>query len=149
RIREAAASAASQFKRFPVGAVDLFWECTRSTNREIRGEAFVLLGIACRGEKRVLDVIEGAKTDEDFYVRNRAHYARYQATGDFPAYIAYLIRLQEGPESAFTPHVADEGKESTSEQMRVNLTRLGAAMRTAEWMNQRPDELAAALLRLL
>ena len=148
-MREAAASAATYFKRFPEGSVKLFWEGTKSHDTAVRCDSYILLGIACRKDKRVIDAIERAKTDDAFLVRNRAHFAMYEATGDFAAYLAYLIRLQEEPDSAFVPIVTPEGQPRTAEETRLSLAQLGSALGTAKWRDERPDELAPALLKLL
>jgi HEAT repeat protein len=147
-VRWQAVACTPLFDKFDPGAVEILLRCARSDDPHARAESLYLLARADRRDKRVLTAIANAKKDKTFEVRNAAYTAHFRATERLDEYLAYVIRLREDPDAVLSPLPADSEMRK-QERMQRNLFMLGSAVQLIEWSEKRPDELAAALLKLL
>jgi hypothetical protein len=146
-VRQTADLLAGQFKTFAAGSVEVLLRCAGSETG--KGQLCLLhLARAAGKDKRVLDAIEKATQDASFSVRHNAHVARFQANDNLEQFLTYLIRLQEDPDGVLgkVDPLSEEGKR---EIVTRNLTRIGATVLIIEWSENRADDLAAALKKLL
>jgi HEAT repeat protein len=147
-VSESANSCVPAFDKFPPQAVEILLRCTRSTNDNIRGNCLQPLAIAGGKNKQVVEAIEKAQQDERFVVRHNAHVALFKVNDDLETYATYLIRLQAAPDNLLGK--IDEDSEEGKQDLAVKAYgQVGAALLFAVWSEDRPDELAAVLLKLL
>ena len=92
-------------------------------------------------------MIEAAKNDRRFLVRQNAYCCKFKANDRLAEYLAWLIRLQED-ECVLDPIPKDEKLREEEEYSR-QLAVLHSALMILDWCEKRPDELAAALVQLL
>jgi hypothetical protein len=147
-VRWQAAASAAPFKTFAPGSVEVLLRGGASEKAEVRSSTLLVLARAGGKDKKVLDVIEKAKQDQVFDVRHTAHCARFVATDKLDDFLPYLIRLREDPDSLFTPGPEDS-ETGKMERAQRNLIVLGSAMQMIAWSEDRADDFAAALLKLL
>lgn len=72
----------------------------------------------------------------------------FQATDDFPEQLKYFIRLQEDSDGVLGRPEGDK-KQINREKVTLELARLGSAAAVARWSEDRPSDLAPALVNLL
>jgi hypothetical protein len=136
------------FKTFAPGAVEVLFRCVRSEDDSMRADSLLLLARVAGKDRKVLDVIEKAKQDKTFQVRHAAYCAMFQANDKVDEFLGYMIRVQEDPEAVLSP--AEENSETWKRERAMRtLVLLGSAVRMIEWSDERPDDLAPALLKLL
>jgi hypothetical protein len=133
---------------FETGAVEILLRCVRSDVPHTRADSLYLLSRADPRDKRVLAAIENAKRDRTFEVRIAAYAAHFKVTDRLDEYLPYVIRLREDPDAMLSPLPADPEMRKL-ERMQRNLFMIGNAVQLMEWSEKRPDELSAALLKLL
>jgi hypothetical protein len=136
------------FKTFEPGAVDVLLRAAESERPGVRSDSLLILAQAGPKDERGLRAIEKGKEDKTFQVRHTAHVAWFTATDRLPDYLDYVIRVREDAEAALRPVPPDPEAAQNEKAMR-NLFILGATIRTIEWSEQRPDELATDLLKRL
>jgi hypothetical protein len=148
-VRWEAAVLGRPFKRkMAPGALDALIAAAKDERAEVRSTCLLLLAIAAGKDPNARVVIERAKQDKTFDVRHSAHCAWFTATDDLAEFLTYMIRVREEPDAVLNP--LPEGSEEAKTQMcQRNLFVLGSAIRIIEWREERPDELAAALVKLL
>jgi HEAT repeat protein len=141
-------AAVGLFKQFEPGAVAVLLDGTGDKIPDVRSDCVMLLATVAPKDPKALAAIERAKADSNSNVRHSAHCARFKATDDLPEFLAYFIRLREDSASIKDRHPPGS-EEEKHEQARFNLYQIGSAVRLVEWSNQRPAELATALVKLL
>ncbi|MEX0701094.1 MAG: hypothetical protein WD069_03275 [Planctomycetales bacterium] len=147
-VRQFADVYAGQFASYAPGSLDVLLRCAKSENVDVRADCVSHLARAGSKDERALEGIERAKKDESFAVRHNAHVAMFQATDDLAEHLAYLIRLQEDPDGVLGQ--VDPDSEVGRRELTIrNLACIGAAMSVVKWSDERPDDLAPALLGLL
>jgi hypothetical protein len=148
-VRWEAAVLARPFKRkMAPGALDALIAAAKDERADVRTTCLLLLANAAGKDPNARLVIERAKQEKSFDIQHTAHCAWFIATDDLAEFLTYMIRVREEPESVLKP--LPEGSEEAKAQMCMrNLFVLGSAMRIIEWTEDRPDELAAALVTLL
>src|SRR5262245_10517845 len=135
-------------RRLAPGAFDALLATAADERADVRSTALIHLSHAAGKDPKARAAIEKAKTDKTFDVRNSAHSAWFTATDDMAAFLAYTIRVREEPKAVLD--VLPEGSEEAKlQQCQRNLFVLGSASRIADWKEDRPDDLAVALLKLL
>jgi len=140
---------AGLFRTFAPGCVDVLLRAVKSKDADVRTGAVMHLALAGGKEKAVRDAIRGAARDDPrLSVRHNAHCSLFQATGDLPEFLAYIVRLQEDPDGVLGPVDAatEAGKR---DQVTRNLASIGGATLVAEWSDARAADLAPALMNLL
>jgi HEAT repeat protein len=147
-VSQAAVALADQFKRFAPGSVKVLLRCARSDNPRLRGNCLTTLARAGGKDREVLEALEKAKQDKSFGIHHNAHCALFQANDNLEEFLTYLIRLQEDPEGVLGQ--VDTNSETGKQEMTTqNLVRISAALLVIGWSDQRADDLAPALLKLL
>jgi hypothetical protein len=135
-------------RRMAPGAFDALLAATADERAEVRSIALIHLSQAAGKDPKGRAVIEKAKADKNFDVRNSAHIAWFKVTDDMAEFLAYTIRVREEPQRVL--NVLPEGsEEAKTQQYQRNMFILGSASRIADWNEDRPDALAVGLLKLL
>ena len=147
-VSQLAATCGELFKTFSPGSSEILLRCTKSKNAVLRSGCLTLLARAGGKEKNVVEAIRQARKDKSFAVRHSAHVALFQTTDDLPEYLTYFIRLQEDPEGALG-RLEGDADDVNRERVTLELARLGSATLIAKWSDDRPSELASALVKLL
>jgi HEAT repeat protein len=147
-VRWQAQHCISLFKEHPPAAVDILTRCANSEDASFRSMAVLELARVAGKVKKVLDVIEKAKSDKLFQVRNNAHVAAFNATDRLEPFVVYLIRVREDAEGVLSPAAGDSELRKQEMTLR-NLMMISGAMQTIGWSEKRPDELAEILMKLL
>jgi hypothetical protein len=147
-VRWQASACAGLFKTFDRGSVDVLLRCSRSEDASLRSDSLILLVRAAGKDKRVVQAIEKAKQDKTFQVRHTAHCALFLANDRMEDFLRYIIHAREEPDAVLSPAPQDAEARKREQAMR-NLFLLGSAMRMIEWSDERADELASVLVKLL
>src|SRR5262249_45476230 len=135
-------------RRLAPGAFEALLAAAADERAEVRSTALIHLAHAAGKDPKARAVIEKAKEDKVFEVRFTAHSAWLIATDDLAAFLTYAIRVREEPKVVLNA-LAEGSEEANIQQCQRNLFILGSAARIADWTEDRPDDLAAALLKLL
>jgi len=140
---------AGMFKdRFDTGAPEALIAGAADDRPEVREACLCLLPRAAPKDPKAVAAIDKATMDKEFAVRHTAHTARFRATGNLPEFLAYIIRVREEPDTVLNPLPA--GSEAANvQQCQRNLFLMGGAYKVTEWAEERPDDLARALLKFL
>jgi hypothetical protein len=136
------------FNTFAPGSVDVLLRCAESKSVDIRSNCLDILARADGKDKRVLAALTKATQDKSFGVRHNAHCALFKANDNLKVFLAYLIRIQEDPDKALG-EVDKKSERGKRELTTKNLAVLGSATMMIEWSEERPEELAKALLELV
>lgn len=135
-------------KRMAPATLDALIAAVGDDRTDVRANCVLLLAHAAGKDAKARAAIEKAKVDRTFDVRHTAYCAWYIATNDLADFLTYMIRVREEPDAVLNP--LPEGSEEAKTQLCMkNLFVLGSATRIIEWRNDRPDDLAAALVKLL
>lgn len=135
-------------RRLAPGVLDALIAATADERVGVRSTCLYHLACAAGKDARARAAIEEAKEDKSFEVRFTAHSAWYTATGDLVVYLTYVIRVREEPKTVLDK-LAEGSEAATLQQSQRNLFLIGSAARIGDWTEDRPDDLAAALLKLL
>jgi DNA-binding beta-propeller fold protein YncE len=146
-VRQNAGAVAVQFTTFTPGTLELALRAAWSEDTNIRDDGLNLLSLAAPKDQRTLVILETAKNDRSFRVRHNVHCYKFKADGRMDEFLAWIIRLQED-NSVLDPVPRDEMQRKQDEQTR-NLSCIGLTRMIPDWCEERPDDLAAALLQLL
>lgn len=136
------------FKKLAPGSVEVLLRCAESEAPRIRGGSLSHLARVAGKDKKVLAVIEKAKSDKNYGVRHNAHCALFQANDNLEEILVYLIRLQEDTDAVWGP-VDAKTKDGMEEITRRNLAILASVLQINHWTENRAEDLARALLKLL
>jgi hypothetical protein len=147
-VRQAAAALSAQFKTFPSEALPVLLRGAWSENDVVRIDCLNLLTCAAPRDERVLAVIETSKQDKMFIVRHNAHCFKFHATDRLDEFLTWIVRLQEDENGVFYPIPEDKELHARDRTAR-NVCIIGTARMIVDWSEQRPEELAKALLQLL
>jgi HEAT repeat protein len=140
---------AGMFKdQFEPGATKALIAGAEDDRPSVRDACLCLLPRAAPKDPKALAAIDKAKSDKEFAFRHTAYSARFHATGDLPEFLAYIIRVREEPDAVLNPLPA-ESVAANIQQCQRNLFLMGGAYKVAEWAEERPDDLAKALLKSL
>jgi len=135
-------------KRLAPGAFDALRAAAGDERAEVRSTALIHLAHAAGKDGKARAAIEKAKQDKAFEVRYTAHSAWFIATDDLAALLTYMIRVRVEPKAVLNA-LAEGSEEANLQQCRRNLFILGSVTKIVDWTEERPDELAVALLKLL
>jgi hypothetical protein len=130
------------------GCVDLLLAACADDRADVRSTCVSLIAHAAPNDARVLAAIEKARKDKVFGVRMNAECARHTAKKDLAEFLNFIVRVRAEPEAVLDKLPADS-EDAKRQQCQRNLFVLGSALRIIEWSEERPDELAAALVKLL
>ena len=148
-VREQVFVLIGPFKRkLAPGVLDGLIAATTDKRPEVRVNSLILLSHAAPKDAKARAAIEKAKEERSFFVQHTAHCAWFTATDSVADFLAYIIRVREDPD-AVLESLPKDSEEAKRQQIMRNLFSLGGAIRVVEWSNERPDELAAALIKLL
>jgi HEAT repeat protein len=147
-VRFEAAVVAGLFRHFATGAAEVLLRGVKEDDPWLRGTCVSFLGRLAGKDPKLLAVIEAAKQDPALDVRDLAHCVAFVATDKLEPYLVYLIRLREDPEAVLAP-VPDDPKARDEECRLRNLLHIGTVMRFGAWAEERTDEFARVLLKLL
>jgi HEAT repeat protein len=147
-VRWNAAACAGLFKTIPPEATDTLLRAAASADENIRSEGLLFLARAAGKDPKALAAIETGQHDAALLVRQNAHVARFNATGEIEPFVRYIIHVREEPDASLRP-VPKDAEKQKQEQVVHNLFLLGSPMRLIELGNERADELAEVLVRLL
>jgi hypothetical protein len=147
-VRQMADARASFFTTFAPGSVEPVLRAVWSDDADIRNPSLLLLAQVAPRDDRALAVIETAKQDRAFQVRHAAYCAKFKANDRLDEFLIWMIRMREDPDTVLAPAPEDRELRQQDQTMR-NLFLLYSAQKTLEWIDKRPDELSAALLKLL
>jgi HEAT repeat protein len=139
---------AGWFKTYSPGTVEILLRCAKSERTTIRSNCLHHLACAGGKDQRVLEAIKYAAQDKSLGVRHNAHVALFHATDNLADFVAYLVRLQEDPDSVLGQLDPDSDPDQNERESR-EMARLGSAILFVEWSGKRPAELAPALMDLL
>jgi HEAT repeat protein len=148
QVRMMADVSASLFKSAAPGSVEVLLRCTKSDDPNVHSGAVLLLGRVAGNDKRAIEAIDAARRHRAFQVRHTAYCAKFLANDKVDEFLAFMIRVRADAEGIPSPYEKDS-EEWTRERTSKNLFQLGSAVRIIEWSDQRPEELASALLKLL
>jgi HEAT repeat protein len=137
------AGIAYEFRTFEPGSVEVLLRCARSEREIVRENALLLLQAAGGRDKKVLEVLEKAKQDKSFIVRNDAYLAMFKANDKLNDYLSWIIRVRQEFDGMPDPKLTER------ERNQRNLTVLLMEMKMIEWRDKRPEELSRALVKLL
>jgi hypothetical protein len=143
-----AVSWAGTFKSFARGSGERLLRGVKSESAELRSTSLLLLPTAAGNAPPAIEAMEKACSDKVFDVRHCARLALFRARNKLAEHLPYLIRLREDPASVLSPGVGDT-EEGKKEQMLRNLYLIASSTSLIEWSEERADELAAGLLKLL
>jgi hypothetical protein len=135
-------------RKLAPGVLDALIAGTTDKRPEVRANSLIFLSHAAGKDAKARAAIEKAKEEKNFQVQHTAHCAWFTATDSVADFLAYIIRIRDDADSVLEPLPKDSDEAKKQLTMR-NLFSLGGAMRVVEWSSQRPDELAAALIKLL
>jgi HEAT repeat len=135
-------------KRLAPGVLDALIAAASDERTAVRSTCLIHLANAASKDVKARAVIEKAKEDKTFEVRHTAHCAWFIATDDMVAFLTYTIRVRDEPKAVLDA-LAEGSEEAKLQQCQRNLFLLGSASRIVDWTEERPDDLAAALLKLL
>lgn len=130
------------------GVLDALIVATADERTDVRSICLIHLAQAAGKDVKARAAIAKAKEDKTFDVRNMAHSAWLLATDDLAAFLTYVIRVREEPKAVLDA-LAEGSEAAKLQQYQRNLFVLGSAARIADWTHERPDDLAAALIKLL
>lgn len=148
-VRSMAGAVAGLFRsELLVERVDLLLEACEDERPDVRSTCVTLIAHAAPKDSRVLAAIEKGKADKAFEVRLNAHCAKHTVSNDLNEFLTYMVRIRAEPEKMLDPLPTDSEAGKT-QQCRCNLFVLSSAMSVASWSEDRPEELAKALLSLL
>jgi len=148
-VRYEASMWAGQYKtRYAEGSVKLLIEAVGDKRAEVRSDCLYHLGSAGSKDPKALQAIENAKKDKVFDVRHVAYVAHFKLTNQLTDYLDYIIRLHEKPTPLLDVFPVDS-EEAEVQQCQKNLIVLGIAIAIAGWSQDRPEELAMSLVKLL
>jgi hypothetical protein len=147
-VRFEAAVVAGLFRRFVPGSAEVLLRGVKDDDPWRRGTCISFLGRVAGNDPKLLAVIEKAKQDPSLDVRDLAHHAAFVATHNLEPYLVYLIRLREDPAAVLAPGPADPKVRDEERKLR-NLLLIGSVMRFGALSEERADEFAAVLLKLL
>jgi hypothetical protein len=136
------------FDRFAPGGVEVLMRAAKSQSIQVRADVMHALGRSAGKDRNVLGLLKQATTDEAFEVRHTAHIALLNARDRLDDYLPFVIAVREEREAVLAgvgPGSERWEKLSAHAQLAV----LGSALQLARWSEDRPDELAEILLKLL
>lgn len=136
------------FKKLAPGSVEVLLRVAESDDARIRGSSLLHLARFAGKDKNVLAVIEKATRDKNPIVRCSAQNALFQANDNLEEYLVSLLRLQEDTEAVWGPMDADT-KEGMEEITQRNLAVLSSVLQINHWTENRADDLARVLIKLL
>jgi hypothetical protein len=135
-------------RRLAPGALAALIAAVGDDRAGVRSNALIHLADAAGKDPKARAVIGKAMEDKDLEVRFTAHRAWFTATGDLAALLRYVVRVREEPAAVLSPLPA--GSEGAKvQQSQRNLFVIGSAVLIADWAEERPEDLAVALLALL
>jgi hypothetical protein len=130
------------------GCVNVLLRGVRDDRDDIRNDCVMFLGHLAPKDARSLAAMDAAKTDRAYIVRNSAYCAKFIATDDLDENLRYMIRTREEPEEALKPAPLDT-ELAKRDRCARNLVEVASAMRLVEWSENRADQFAAELMKLL
>src|SRR5262249_33101738 len=128
--------------------VDLLLAACGDDRADVRSTCVTLIAHAAPNDPRVLAAIEKARKDKAFDVRLNAECARHTATKDLAEFLRFIVQIRAEPDAVVDKLPADS-EDAKAQQCRRNLFILGSAVSVAAWSEERPDDLAGALMKLL
>ena len=131
----------------PTAHVKLLIDAIQDERAEVRSNCMYHLGDAANKDAKAIEAIERAKKDKIFDVRQAAHIGRFRATDDLNEYVRYLIQLREEPEPCSISSQPDP--KNRGKMTQKNLYVLGSGIVLAASSEERPEELAKTLTKLL
>jgi hypothetical protein len=146
-VRDDAGGLVMMFSDFAPGTVELAFRGAWSEDENVRNCGLNLVALVAPRDEKALAVLETAKNDRSFQVRHNSYCYKFKANNKVDELLAWMIRLQDD-DSILDPVPKDEKVRNLEKAVR-NLAIIGSARQICEWCEQRPDELAAALLQLL
>lgn len=135
-------------KRLAPDVLDALIAAAADERAPVRSMGLIHLADAAGKDARARAAIAKAKEDKTFDVRLMAHSAWFTATDDVAAFLAYVIRVREEPKAVLDA-LPEGSEEEALQRCQRNLFVIGSAARVADWTDERPDDLAAALIKLL
>jgi hypothetical protein len=147
-VRQSASIGASWFRSFEPQCVEVLLRCAESEHASVRSQALLSLARAAPKDKRVLAALEKGQKDERILVRHNTHVAIFHATDDLEQFLRYLVRLREDPEAMLAPRPKEKERRDRDEAHRW-LSLIMATVLLGDWSEERPAELAEALMKCL
>jgi hypothetical protein len=133
----------------PLGEADRRWviEFVAAHNRPHRQNEVALLAAPAVRSPEALKVIRMLTTDPDRWVRHNAFCALFQVTNQLDDFLPHLMWLQAEWAQTREP-AADAPEAEQTDYIGLHMNQLTAARFLAEWTQNRPAELRAALLKV-
>ncbi len=147
-VRYEASMWAGLCRTYAPGALDVLLRGAKSDSAEIRSSSVLILARAAPHDPRALAAMEQATQDRAFAVRHNSRIALFTARDKLDEHLPYVIRLREDPDSVLRP-VPPDNETANQERVAANLAVLGGVFQLIKWSDERADELADVLMKLL
>ncbi|MBW3542423.1 MAG: HEAT repeat domain-containing protein [Planctomycetes bacterium] len=134
-VRSAATTVLAIYHRFPRKAVPMLFAAAESKDSIVRASVPFALADAAGKKPQVLKTLKLMFTDSEPRVRNNAHAAHFQLTGDFDVYVPHLLRI-----------TTDFERKPDGETTVTETLALVGAIRVYDLTRQQPKDLARALV---